>query len=126
MYKILLVEDSKIIQRVHSLLLQALGYTVELVATGKKAIMAVKNCNYDLVLLDIGLPDISGLNVLKHIRLKLKSHVPVVVLTAQGNEIKRECINAGANDFLIKPLSRQKTCRVMAQLVEKLKSSVPV
>lgn len=103
-FKILLVEDNELIRRVNLTFLNQLGYDVNVAKNGRDTIKLLKN-NYDLFLLDVGLPDIDGVRVCEIIRSITKfSHTPVIFLTAFGEGFKAECMAAGGNDFAVKPL----------------------
>src|SRR5665647_3339438 len=99
-----MVEDD---QHVRPFLRAALvyrGYHVSEANTGQLALSAILAGMPDLVLLDLGLPDMDGLTILK--RVREWSQVPVVVLTARGQESSKvEAFSAGADDYLTKPLS---------------------
>lgn len=104
--RVLLVEDVPIIQTVHVRLLEDLNCEVDLAKNGKETLILYRKNNYDLIFLDIGLPDISGTEICKFIR-EQKSQIPIVALTANGFEIREQCIDAGMNCFIQKPADRQ-------------------
>lgn len=111
--RVLLVEDEPIVQKVHCLTLEKLGCTVDLAATGLKALAMYKN-GYNLILLDCGLPDLSGIEVGKIIRQYEHEHdlvrVPIVMVTAYTNdaELQQECNNAGIDELITKPINENK------------------
>lgn len=101
--RILLVEDEFMIQKLTVKLLEELRCVVDVANCGKKALQLIEN-SYDLIFMDIGLPDIDGIEVTKRIRKKLKTHVPIVALTAHANEAeKKKCFEVGMDEFLQKP-----------------------
>jgi DNA-binding response OmpR family regulator len=101
--RVLLVEDDARLGPQLKAALEAKGYAVDLVGDGAEAEMLGANEPYDLVLLDLGLPGRSGLEVLAHWRNR-GNHVPVIVLTARGSwQEKVEGFKAGADDYLGKP-----------------------
>ena len=104
--KVLLVEDdSSIAQSVMSSLTTA-GLTVQHVATGHEAIEAVKNEEPDVVLMDLGLPDMDGLDASKNIRST--SSVPIIIVSARGDELDRILgLELGADDYVVKPFSQR-------------------
>lgn len=112
--RILLVEDD---QSLASGLREALtreGYAVDHVATGKLALAAVAGEAPDMIVLDLGLPDIDGLDVLSALR-KAGTRVPVLVLTARGQLQERIAgLDRGADDYLAKPFD-------MAELAARLR-----
>src|SRR5205823_8535826 len=82
--RILLVDDETSIQRAVAPLLRARGYTVELVGTGADALEAVASRAPDLIVLDLGLPDVDGVELC--VRLREESKAPIVVLSARSGE----------------------------------------
>jgi CheY-like chemotaxis protein len=100
--KILVVEDNAINQKVARLLLESKGYTVEIAATGKDAVYLATTHKYSLILMDLGLPDIDGLEATRQIR-KVDAAIPIIALTANGKDFRRQCLEAGMNDFELKP-----------------------
>ncbi|MBA6350960.1 MULTISPECIES: response regulator [unclassified Colwellia] len=108
--RILIVEDDKIIGDglVQCLLMD--NYAVDWVETKESAETALLTTPYDLLLLDIGLPDGSGLDVLKKLR-RDKNDVPVLILTAYDETPhKVEGLDAGADDYLVKPFDLDELC----------------
>jgi DNA-binding response OmpR family regulator len=101
--RVLLVEDDLSIARSLDTALSHEGFTVDAVATGEAALFLVSRTSVDVVILDIGLPDMDGLSVLKKIREHDKS-LPVLLLTARDRiEDKVEGLDRGADDYLTKP-----------------------
>lgn len=103
--RILLIEDSP---RLRELLCEAIreaGWRMDAFATANEGRLALDGTSYDLLLLDLGLPDEDGLDVLKSLRLA-KRQIPVLVLTARGAVDERIAgLDAGADDYLIKPFN---------------------
>lgn len=106
--KVLLVEDTPIARKVAVIILNSLGCKIDIAEKGATAIeMATKN-QYDLILMDIGLPDMDGLTVTKCIRQRESKgkHVPIIALTAHSEtSIKEQIFEVGLDDLLIKPLT---------------------
>lgn len=101
--RILIIEDEENIARVLQLELQFEGYEAEMAHTGTDGLLKYREQKWDLVLLDIMLPEMSGLDVLKRIRAT-ESHTPVIMLTAKGDvEDKVKGLDLGANDYMTKP-----------------------
>ncbi|MFJ7951635.1 response regulator transcription factor [Lysinibacillus sp. NPDC096418] len=101
--RILIIEDEESIARVLQLELQFEGYEAEMAHTGTDGLLKYREQNWDLVLLDIMLPEMSGLDVLKRIRAT-ESYTPVIMLTAKGEvEDKVKGLDLGANDYMTKP-----------------------
>jgi two-component system KDP operon response regulator KdpE len=100
--RILLVDDEPAIQRSVSHLLRARGYDVQMAATGAEALKRFAEHPADLIVLDLGLPDIEGTEVCR--RLRAASAVPIVVLSARGAEAdKVNALDLGADDYITKP-----------------------
>ncbi len=114
--RILLVEDEKSIRDVVTAYLEREGYWVTAVADGEAAINAFEKSHYDLVVLDLMLPKVSGEDVCRDIRDT--SDVPIIMLTAKGEEEDRIAgLGLGADDYLVKPFSpRELVARVRALL----------
>jgi nitrogen-specific signal transduction histidine kinase/CheY-like chemotaxis protein len=110
--RILLVEDNTIAAQVVSHMISTLGCNkVDVADTGKMAIQLAKNNVYDLIFMDIGLPDIDGYETTKQIRLNElnKNHVPIIALTAHVEENNKEfLIDSGIDAMLCKPLLKDK------------------
>jgi two-component system KDP operon response regulator KdpE len=100
--RVLLVDDEVSIQRAVGPLLRSRGYDVEIAATGVDALKQLDDRAPDLVVLDLGLPDIEGTEVCRRIREHLK--VPIIVLSARGAEAdKVNALDLGADDYVTKP-----------------------
>jgi len=106
---VLVVEDNPIAQSVAKFILTHLNCEVDVAENGQKAIELWKTKSYDLIFMDIGLPDSDGYEITHQIRiqeLSKKTHVPIIALTAHaGEENKKRCIEAGMNAVLTKPLT---------------------
>ena len=101
---VLLVEDDRSVSRVVSAALRARGYDVVAVPSGAEALSRAERDRPDVVVLDLGLPDIDGVEVCR--RLREWSTVPVIVLTADGSESRKiEALDEGAYDYVTKPFS---------------------
>jgi two-component system, OmpR family, response regulator len=114
---ILVVEDEEKIARLLELELEYEGYHVTKVMDGLEAFAAYKNGNWDLILLDVMLPGISGIELLRRIRLTNKT-TPVLLLTAKGSvEDKVSGLDYGANDYITKPFQIEEVlARIRAAL----------
>ena len=102
MAKILVVEDDAGISEYISLELKHEGFEVVIAETGRKGLAMAESENPDLILLDIMLPEMNGLEVLR--RLRKTSSVPVIIETARGESVDRiNGLNEGADDYICKP-----------------------
>ena len=118
--KILLVEDNILNQKVVSFNLKKYNYAVTTVRNGIEAMEAVKNEDFNLILMDIMLPGMNGYEITGEIRKLEKERgtekkVPIIAITANTLDNDREkCIQAGMNDYLSKPFTAE-------QLINKIK-----
>ena len=105
--RVLLVEDDPMIAQAIKGALADEMYTVEQVANGRDALMMLSLNDYGFVLLDLGLPGVDGMTVLRTLRANAegnKKTVPVIILTARdGLDDRLEGLDAGADDYLVKP-----------------------
>jgi two-component system KDP operon response regulator KdpE len=100
--RILLVDDEVAIQRAVAPLLRSRGYDVDVVGTGVEAVAAVVDRAPDLIVLDLGLPDLEGPEVCRRIRGHSKA--PIIVLSARGAEADKVAVlDLGADDYVTKP-----------------------
>jgi CheY-like chemotaxis protein len=115
---VLLVEDEPDINKFISDALSLDKYNVVSVSSGEEALKAIKKTNIDLVLLDILLPRISGLDVCRFIKADPEtSRIPVIFLTAFNvQDIQTKCKNAGGDAVLIKPFNNSKLLAVIAKV----------
>ena len=101
--RILLAEDDRIIADGLGRSLRQTGYAVDWVANGADADHALSSGSYDLLILDLGLPRLSGLDVLRRLRAR-KSKLPVLILTAlDGTSDRVKGLDLGADDYMAKP-----------------------
>lgn len=118
--RILLVEDDPIPQKVTQRQLKELGYEVDIASDGHTALKLLEQKSYDLVFMDIGLPDISGLEVTAEVRKRENGgrHLPIIGLTIYALESDEETgIQAGMDDYLVKPLLQDRLKSVLDQWV---------
>jgi two-component system KDP operon response regulator KdpE len=114
--RVLVVDDEEAIRRALGTNLKARGYTVDLAGTGEQALDFAARYHPDLVILDLGLPGIDGIEVVRGLRGW--SSVPILVLSARGNEAdKVEALDAGADDYVAKPFG-------MAELLARVRAAL--
>ena len=101
---VLVVEDDVPVQNLMMTTLKAHDYKFLLAGNGKTAILETASHNPDIILLDLGLPDMDGVDVIRKIRTW--SNVPIIILSARSEDTdKIEALDAGADDYLTKPFS---------------------
>ena len=104
--KIVLAEDNSTLSLLLKFRLEKEGYELLMAVDGKQAIELIEEHNPDLILTDIMMPYISGLEVISHVRNELDLKVPIIVFSAAGQEeMVLKAFNLGANDFMGKPFS---------------------
>jgi two-component system, OmpR family, KDP operon response regulator KdpE len=113
---ILVVDDEAQITRVLKTSLSAQGYGIRTASDGKQALLEMKTWSPDLVITDLRMPNMDGLELCRQIRSE--SHIPIIVLSVKGEEaIKVEALDAGADDYVTKPFSiNELLARVRAAL----------
>lgn len=124
--RILLVEDDQMIAEAISLGLKNARYAVDWVNNGRTAETALNSQQYDLVLLDLGLPGQDGLTVLRHLRQN-KNNTPVLIVTARDDlESRLSGLDGGADDYIIKPFDLSELlARIRAVLRRQSGQSMP-
>ncbi len=119
--RILVVEDDDRVASALQAALERAGYTVRRVADGGTALTTVGKGDLDLVLLDLGLPDLDGLEVCR--RIRSGSGVPVIAVTAPGTERERvDGLRTGADDYVVKPFA---LAELLARIEAVLRRSRP-
>lgn len=124
--RILLVEDDQMIAEAISVGLKNARYAVDWVNNGRTAETALNSQQYDLVLLDLGLPGQDGLTVLRHLRQN-KNNTPVLIVTARDDlESRLSGLDGGADDYIIKPFDLSELlARIRAVLRRQSGQSMP-
>ena len=117
--KILIVDDEKAIRELLKVNLQRSGYEATEADNGQRALDMVRSEHFDLILLDVMLPEIDGLEVCRHLKAAIEtSSLPIIMLTARAEEIDRVLgLELGADDYITKPFSvRELLARIKAVL----------
>ncbi len=120
-FKILLAEDNLINQKVAIRTLNSAGYEVDAVMNGDQAVRIYTQNNYDLILMDVQMPDVDGFAATKMIRAlnEPKSKVPIIAITAHALIGDRErCIEAGMNEYVAKPIVAREIVRLIDHLLK--------
>lgn len=103
-FQILVVEDDAPVRKLITTTLKAHGYSFTAAVNGNDAIMETASYNPDIILLDLGLPDIDGVEVIR--RIRSWSNVPIIVISARSEDSdKIDALDSGADDYLTKPFS---------------------
>ncbi|MGC8784071.1 MAG: response regulator [Armatimonadota bacterium] len=117
--RVLLVEDNEVNRKLALRMLQRLGCSVEIATNGREAVEMTSNRAYDIVFMDIQMPEMDGIEATRLIREREAStdrHLPIIAMTAHAMEGDRErCLSAGMDDYLSKPVKID----LLAQMVEK-------
>jgi PAS domain S-box-containing protein len=126
---ILLVEDNLINQKVAVKILEKLGYTTAVAGNGKLALEALRKAHFDLVLMDVQMPEMDGMEATRQIR-QLDSGVrnnaiPIIALTAHAMKGDREkCLDCGMDDYLSKPIQPTRLSEMILQWIDRSSSNV--
>jgi signal transduction histidine kinase/ActR/RegA family two-component response regulator len=122
-WKILLAEDNLVNQRLAARMLEKRGHTVQVVADGRQAFEILAGRRFDLVLMDMQMPELGGVEATQLIREREKKtggHVPIIALTASAMAGDREhCLNAGMDDYVSKPIQIKELLAAMRRLMSK-------
>ncbi len=117
--RVLLVEDNEVNRKLALRMLQRLGCSVEVATNGREAVEMTSNRAYDIVFMDIQMPEMDGIEATRSIRERESSagtHLPIIAMTAHAMEGDRErCLSAGMDDYLSKPVKIDR----LAHMVEK-------
>jgi len=118
--EILVAEDNKVNQMLIKQLLKRLGYAPDIVNNGKEALEALASKTYNIIFMDIQMPEMDGMEATRNIRLQYELQPVIIALTANALKGDREeCLKAGMNDYLSKPIN-------VDDLLKALKNWVPV
>ena len=107
---ILVAEDNLVNQKVAISMLRNIGYQADIATNGKQVMEALQKSSYDLILMDLDMPEQDGIDTTKQIRAHEKSEfdpdIPIIAMTSHSIETtKQKCMKIGMNDYLIKPIS---------------------
>jgi PAS domain S-box-containing protein len=106
--KILVVEDMELNQLLMKTLLDDFGFECDITANGKLAIEKLKTKTYDIILMDLQMPEMNGFEATEYIRKKMKSEIPIIALTADVTSADVEkCKEVGMNDYIAKPVDER-------------------
>ena len=117
---VLLVDDNPVNRKVGTMMLTRLGHSVDTVEDGAQAVEAVRTGQYDVVLMDIQMPNMDGYQATASIRALegSRANIPIVALTAHAMSGDRErCLEAGMDDYLSKPIRRAEIAHILRRMV---------
>ncbi|MBI2274491.1 MAG: response regulator transcription factor [Chitinophagaceae bacterium] len=121
--KILVAEDEPMLLKTIELKLKKEGYEVIVTADGRQAAEQIESANPDMVITDIMMPYVSGLELINLIRQKLNRKTPVIILSAMEQEkVVMEAFELGADDYITKPFSLNELVIRVKRLVARTKS----
>jgi len=117
--RILIVDDDEMVRMALVELLKPEGYMLDLAASGKEALVKIDENKYDLMMFDIIMPEIDGLELCKKVRSRVEyKEIPIVFLTAKSREQdKLKGLEAGANLFLSKPIPPEKLLSIISETI---------
>ena len=118
--KVLVAEDMTLNQLLIKLIILEFGFEIDIVANGKLAIEKLKNNHYDIILMDLQMPEMDGFEATTYIRNNLKSQIPIIALTADVTTIDVEkCKTVGMNDYISKPIDEKLLYSKIIKCLEK-------
>jgi CheY-like chemotaxis protein len=118
--KVLVVEDMALNQLLMKTLLDDFGFERDIAGNGKIAIKKLKEKDYDIILMDVQMPEMNGFEATEYIRNKMKSTIPIIALTADVTTVDLEkCKKAGMDDYIAKPVDEKILYSKIIALVKK-------
>lgn len=122
MKKVLVAEDSSVIQNLTKKILQFQNFDIKSVKNGKEVLKSMETESFDLILMDINMPQMDGMTCIREIRSmddKSKAAIPVIAITGNAkNYSEEDFTSAGFNDFLSKPLDFDKLVDTVKRLTD--------
>ncbi len=117
--RILIVDDDESIREVLTAILRDEGYIVEAVDTGEKAIQATQQKFYNLVLIDIRLPDMEGTKLLTKMKDTVPKMVKIIITGYPTLQNAIEAVNKGADGYIVKPINIEETLKIIREHLKK-------
>ncbi len=124
---ILIAEDNAINQRVALRLLELLGYRADVVSSGREALVALKHQRYDVILMDMRMPELDGIEATRQIR-QMPKHANTWIIAMTANAMSRDrqlCFEAGMDDYLSKPINRAALAQALQRVPSTYQSDWP-
>jgi DNA-binding response OmpR family regulator len=104
--RIILAEDNDMLRKSLNFFLVQKGFNVDQFADGQEALNSIKENTYDLILADINIPGISGMEITQYVRTQMQSDIPIIIFTSSNVEqTEIDCFDIGADEFIAKPIS---------------------
>ncbi|MBB5285700.1 PAS domain S-box-containing protein [Rhabdobacter roseus] len=117
--RILAAEDNTLNQKLLTALFERMGITITLVSNGLEALECLRKKEFDIVLMDLQMPDMDGYTAIRQIRNSLELSVPIITMTAHAMIGEREeCLRIGANDYISKPFKESELVATILRLTE--------
>jgi len=118
--RVLVAEDVALNQLLIKIILSDFGFEYEIVANGKIAIEKLQTNTYDIILMDLHMPEMNGFEATKYIRKTMKSHIPIIALTADVTTVDAfRSKEFGMDDYISKPISEKLLYNKIVELVRK-------
>ena len=122
--RILLAEDNAVNQKVALQMLKKIGYTADIATNGKEVLSALERQPYDIILMDVQMPEMDGIEAAKRIRERWHYGPKIIAITAYALEGDREkCLEAGMDDYMSKPVTFSELQAVMEKYTAGIKAS---
>ncbi len=124
--RVLLVEDNQINQKVATLLLKRLGFEVDIAGNGVEAIRSVRRRHYPIILMDVQMPEMDGIQATREILSESKSSFPPLILAMSAgvsHERRSQCIEAGMSGFVAKPVQLEELRKHLSSAMTTLRNS---
>jgi CheY-like chemotaxis protein len=127
--RILLAEDNRVNQRLASRLLEKWGHRVTVVDNGREALSVLAQDTFDVILMDVQMPEMSGLEATSVIRQQQRhtgAYIPIIAMTAHAMSDDRDrCLAVGMDDYVSKPVQAQTLFEVIERVMHQAPSSAP-
>jgi len=125
--KALVADDVPMIRKLVEFHLKQIGFDISSAADGAEALMLASNSKFDLILLDIMMPEMDGLEVLKRVREgSVNKETPVIIMTAYGDSSNvKKAVAYGANDFIVKPVEQSSFRKKIIDAISTRQSGEP-
>jgi DNA-binding response OmpR family regulator len=124
--KILVAEDEPMLLKTIELKLKKEGYEVIITADGREAVAKIEELNPDIVITDIMMPYVSGLEIVSIVRKKTDKRIPIIILSAMEQEkVVMEAFELGADDYITKPFSLNELAIRVKRLVSQMARNNP-